>query len=103
MDNETATSKPTKTTRASTSKGKKTKNTAKSTTSKTRSAKISKTANKSETAAMGITQQQRQIMIQEMAYLIAERRGFSDGNPNEDWLVAESQVDAQLLSGATQG
>jgi hypothetical protein len=38
-------------------------------------------------------------MIAEAAYFIAERRGFADGDPLRDWLLAESQVEA-LIGGA---
>ena len=67
------------------------------------SAKSSKTNNvtaiKPETAkAAAITSNQRQQMIETTAYLIAEKRGFSGGNSNEDWLSAEKQIDAYLNS-----
>jgi hypothetical protein len=35
-------------------------------------------------------------MISEAAYFLAEKRGFSGGNPCDDWIQAESQVDAIL-------
>jgi hypothetical protein len=35
-------------------------------------------------------------MIAEAAYLRAERRGFSPGGEEEDWLAAEGEVDALL-------
>jgi hypothetical protein len=35
----------------------------------------------------------RQQLIAEAAYYIAERRGFSPGNELEDWLQAEQEVD----------
>lgn len=38
----------------------------------------------------------RHQMIQEAAYYLAERRGFANGSPEEDWLTAEAQVDGQL-------
>ena len=38
----------------------------------------------------------RRQMIAEAAYLRAERRGFSAGDPNEDWLEAEREVDLLL-------
>jgi len=99
MDNVPAINKPAKSTRSSSNKTKKPKIATKS--KKTKAAKITKILN-ADTAS--ITQSQRQTMIKEMAYLIAERRGFSDGsNPTEDWLQAENKVDAQLLSRATEG
>jgi len=38
-------------------------------------------------------------MIAEVAYLRAERRGFSPGREEEDWLAAEKEVDALLSAG----
>jgi hypothetical protein len=35
-------------------------------------------------------------MIAEAAYYIAQRRGFDLGDPVEDWLIAEAQIDAFL-------
>lgn len=43
-----------------------------------------------------VTQQQRQIMICEAAYYIAEHRGFEPGHDVDDWLAAEQQIDAAL-------
>jgi hypothetical protein len=39
-------------------------------------------------------------MIAEAAYLRAEHRGFAPGFEAEDWLAAESEVDALLSAGA---
>lgn len=36
-------------------------------------------------------------LIAEAAYLRAERRGFSGGDPEQDWLEAEAEVDRTLL------
>ncbi|MGH8260684.1 MAG: DUF2934 domain-containing protein [Steroidobacteraceae bacterium] len=41
-------------------------------------------------------------MIANAAYLRAERRGFTPGREDEDWLAAEKEVDA-LLSGGQGG
>ena len=38
----------------------------------------------------------RQAMIALVAYYAAERRGFKGGSAQEDWLVAEIEVDARL-------
>lgn len=106
MENAPATNKSAKTNQ---SKSKKPKISSKSTKRKTtisktsQASKLVKTNTKSTSESAGITQLQRQTMIQEMAYLIAERRGFSGGNQTDDWLTAENQVDATLLSGATKG
>jgi hypothetical protein len=35
-------------------------------------------------------------MIEQAAYLRAERRGFAPGSEVEDWLAAEREVDALL-------
>ena len=43
-----------------------------------------------------ITPAQRTQMISELAYLRAEARGFAGGDPVEDWLAAEAEVDARL-------
>jgi hypothetical protein len=38
-------------------------------------------------------------MIAEAAYFIAEGRGFAGGDPTQDWLVAERQVEALIEGG----
>jgi hypothetical protein len=43
--------------------------------------------------------EQRQRMIAEAAYLRAERRGFQGGDPLDDWLQAEAEIDRQDLGG----
>lgn len=40
--------------------------------------------------------EQRWRMIAEEAYLRAERRGFANGDPVDDWLAAEREVDERL-------
>jgi hypothetical protein len=40
---------------------------------------------------------QRTALIAEAAYFLAEKRGFEPGHQTEDWLLAESEVDARLL------
>jgi len=47
-----------------------------------------------------IDQNQRRAMIAQAAYYRAERRGFEPGHEAEDWLAAESEVDAALMLGA---
>ena len=44
----------------------------------------------------------RHQMIAEAAYLRAEMRGFGDGDPLDDWLAAEREVDSLLAERATQ-
>jgi hypothetical protein len=38
-------------------------------------------------------------MIEQAAYLRAQRRGFGTGGEVEDWLAAEAEVDALLRAG----
>lgn len=40
-----------------------------------------------------VTPEQRHRMIAEAAYLRAEARGFRGGNPVDDWLQAEAEID----------
>jgi hypothetical protein len=44
-------------------------------------------------AAKTLTPIERSKLINETAYFIAQKRGFSAGNPVQDWLSAEQQVD----------
>ena len=52
-----------------------------------------------------INREQRQAMICEAAYFMAERRGLRAGHELEDWLAAEQQIDLVLTGGgpATAG
>ncbi len=43
---------------------------------------------------------QRAALIAELAYLRAERRGFSPGHELEDWLAAEAEVDGRFEFGS---
>lgn len=43
--------------------------------------------------------EQRQTMISEAAYFMAEHRGFESGHELQDWLFAENQIDAAISSG----
>jgi len=45
----------------------------------------------------GITPEERRRLIAESAYLRAERRGFQGGDPHEDWIAAEAEIDALLM------
>ena len=45
---------------------------------------------------------QRAALIARAAYFRALDRGFEPGHELEDWLTAESQVDAELLSGSAE-
>ena len=44
-------------------------------------------------AAPPVTPEQRELMIAEAAYYLAERRGFDPGSELEDWLAAESEIE----------
>jgi hypothetical protein len=46
-----------------------------------------------------VTPEARRALIAENAYLRAERRGFEPGHETEDWLAAETEVDALLRAG----
>ena len=43
-----------------------------------------------------MTPEARRALIAENAYRRAERRGFEPGHENDDWLAAETEVDALL-------
>jgi len=51
-----------------------------------------------KTAAKFVTPEQRYKMIAEAAYFIAEKRGFSEGDKNSDWLNAEADIDKMLTN-----
>jgi Protein of unknown function (DUF2934) len=43
-----------------------------------------------------VTAAARRALIAEAAYLRAEQRGFAPGHETDDWLAAETEVDALL-------
>lgn len=45
---------------------------------------------------VALSREGRERLIAESAYLRAERRGFAPGHEVEDWLAAETEVDALL-------
>ena len=49
------------------------------------------------TAMPFISEQQRREMIATAAYFLAEKRGFTYGDPVSDWLIAESEVNNMLI------
>jgi hypothetical protein len=70
--------------------------------------KIAVTETKAETprrpplvqrAGPGVAPEERQRLIAELAYGIAERRGFGPGNELNDWLQAEAEIDRRLDGG----
>ena len=54
------------------------------------------THNNPKTTHETTTADQRQSMIQTAAYLRAEKRGFQGGNPVQDWVDAEHEIDGML-------
>jgi hypothetical protein len=60
-----------------------------------RVSKIETPIAKSETGRE-ITPEERWKMIAEAAYYHAEKRGFAGGDSAEDWMAAESEIDAKL-------
>lgn len=46
-----------------------------------------------------VSPEQRANYVQIAAFYIAERRGFSQGNPTDDWLAAEAEVDRLIATG----
>jgi DUF2934 family protein len=50
-------------------------------------------------ARIAVSDATRRAMIEQAAYLRAERRGFASGGEVEDWLAAEAEVDALLKAG----
>jgi len=84
---------------------------AKTTRKKTTEAKtspkktISKKSNTKKEPAKSTTVisiEQRHAMIETAAYLLAEKRGFCGGDPAQDWLNAESDIDATFTQGLQQ-
>lgn len=43
-----------------------------------------------------VSPEERWRMVAEAAYLRAEKRNFTGGNPTDDWLAAEAEVDKLL-------
>jgi len=50
----------------------------------------------------GIDTEQRQRLIADEAYLIAERRNFQGGDPSQDWSEAEKLVDYRLMQSSSE-
>jgi len=51
----------------------------------------------------GVPPEQRRHYVEMAAYYIAERRGFAPGNPLEDWVQAEAEIDRLLAQGRLGG
>ncbi len=52
--------------------------------------------------AISLSAIHRDAMIATAAYFRAQRRNFETGHELEDWLAAESEIDAALLGGKLQ-
>jgi hypothetical protein len=50
-----------------------------------------------DTHGTGVDAAERQRLIAEAAYLMAEQRGFATCDPAQDWLNAEEEVNRMLL------
>jgi hypothetical protein len=61
------------------------------------SKQVSKSARAAE-QPVKIDAEARYRMIAELAYSKAEKRGFENGSPVDDWLAAEREVDATLMA-----
>jgi hypothetical protein len=53
--------------------------------------------------ATTLTAEEREQLIAETAYRIAELRGFGAGHDLDDWLEAEREVDAMLAAATDRG
>ncbi len=56
-------------------------------------------ASRAATREVPISAGQRAHYVEVAAFYIAERRGFAAGNPNDDWLAAEAEVDRLIATG----
>lgn len=54
---------------------------------------VKKCANDRSEPASGSEGEGRRRMIAEAAYYLAEKRNFQGGDPTDDWLRAESEID----------
>jgi len=68
-----------------------------------KAAPAKKRAPRQATAMPVIEAGERQHLIAVAAYYLAERRGFVDGSPHDDWLLAEREIDAMIVSGKFSG
>lgn len=55
--------------------------------------KMKKTSSATKTTERPVSSEQRYRMIAEAAYYRAEKRGFSGGDAENDWLEAETEID----------
>ena len=59
-------------------------------------------ATRKDTATSSNSELDRQHMIREAAYYLAQKRGFSGGDPMSDWIAAESEIDTRLGQGRSR-
>ena len=57
---------------------------------------VRKRANAGPSAVVAVTAEERRKMIAAAAYYKAQARGFAPGNEEDDWLLAEREVDTIL-------
>ncbi len=72
------------------------KPTVRKTQEKKTAAAPAKTTIRKRVTKVTISDEDRRSMIAEAAYLRAERRNFVGGDPEQDWLEAEADVNASL-------
>ncbi len=58
---------------------------------------VRKNTGKQSSAQVSFAPEERRRMIEVRAYFLAQERGFAPGNPEQDWLAAEAQIDALLI------
>lgn len=59
-------------------------------------------ASRKRNARASVSPEQRRNYVEIAAYYIAERRGFAPGDPLQDWIEAEAEID-RLLAGGLLG
>jgi hypothetical protein len=75
----------------------------KSATRKSAAAAAAVTGRATLTFTRFVKAEQRAERIAEAAFFRAERRGFAPGHEVEDWLAAESEVDAKMMRSVEPG
>lgn len=67
------------------------------TTAKATRSSATKQPGSSQMAPAVITSEERHRLIAEAAYLLAEKRGFQGGSPEQDWYEAAAQIDETIM------
>lgn len=70
-----------------------------STTVTAKVAAVPRTKKVPATSTARPTAAERERMIEEAAYYRAEQRGFQGGDPVQDWIEAEAEVERSLSTG----